>query len=176
MFVDTRPRHKNSGRPAHKSALPVYKGGSKPGDPVATFWSRVQKSDGCWNWQGSFSPKGYGTIWVSGTHKRAHRYSYELHFGPFDQSLVVMHSCDNRACVNPAHLSLGTQAENIADMDRKQRRGAATGELHGMAKLTPEQVIKIREDSRMHSQIAADYGIVSCTVSAIKARRLWRHL
>lgn len=88
------------------------------------FWSKVDKGDGsgCWVWTGA-RVGGYGCLGKPGTTGtvKAHRYSAMLHFGMFDSRLCVMHTCDNPPCVNPAHLALGTNADNTADMKRKDR-------------------------------------------------------
>lgn len=91
------------------------------------FWSMVEKTDGCWLWTGALNDAGYGMIsdragTVSGsTAKRAHRMSYELHKGPIPDGLHLLHSCDVRKCVNPDHLSVGTNQDNIADRVSKGR-------------------------------------------------------
>ena len=85
------------------------------------FWGKVVKTDGCWLWTGSTS-RGYGKLFLPGPRTiSAHRFSYLLHFGPFDKRLVVCHSCDTRACVRPDHLFLGTQEDNVTDMVDKGR-------------------------------------------------------
>jgi len=96
--------------------------------PEERFWSKVDKvSDGCWNWVAGQSTTGYGTFRVgsltdnSRCHVYVHRFSYELHHGPIPAGLQVNHRCDNRLCVNPAHLMLGTAKDNTADCIAKGR-------------------------------------------------------
>lgn len=150
------------------------------GDLVERFWQSIEKAkNGCWNWKYTKS-HGYGTIREAGSKIpiRAHRLSYEMRYGPIPKSLFVCHRCDNRSCVNPDHLFLGTSADNSADMARKGR--STRGSSHPIAKLTNEAVISIREiyanGALTQQQIADLYGVSQPLISGIVARRFWPHV
>ena len=129
---------------------------------------------GCWEWQGYCTPDGYGQIWQNTSKHtvRVHRVMWEIVFGPIPDCLFVLHKCDNPPCANPSHLFLGTRIDNNADRDAKNRN--AKGEKHGMAKLTWEQVIAIRADSRSLRVIAKEYGITLRTVYHIHSGKTWK--
>jgi len=89
------------------------------------FWTLVKKSDNpndCWEWQGGKDKDGYGRYNMKPTRYGAHRLSYMWTKGPIPPGMVVCHSCDNPGCVNPDHLWVGTQQDNVKDMDQKNRR------------------------------------------------------
>jgi hypothetical protein len=110
--------------------------------------------------------------------RAAHRAAWEQENGPIPGGLLVCHKCDVRSCINPAHLFLGSAADNAQDMARLGRapEGAQNGELHGRSKLTDEQVRAIRRDSRPLAAIAAEHGVSDSLISRIRNRHLWPHL
>lgn len=131
------------------------------------FWEKVSRGDGCWLWTGFRNPDGYGHLHTKGQGIiRAHRLSWELHEGPIPPGMKVLHRCDNRACVRPDHLFLGTQVENIRDMDRKGRRGNA--------KLSDAQVAEIRRRrsaGERATEVARAFAISTVTVYDIARGR-----
>lgn len=143
---------------------------------IAEFEKRVFKTNRCWYWTGALNGRGYGNLRVSGKCRYAHRVSKELYHGPVPPELDVLHSCDTPHCVNPEHLTIGTHAENMADMVRKGRVVTHHGSEHKNAKLTEEQVRSIRIDARAQVAIAQDFGVSFGLISNIKARRVWRHV
>lgn len=143
------------------------------------FWEKVVKTnndDGCWLWCAAKDDCGYGVFSIDGKNFRAHRLSYELTIGTIPKGLKILHKCDTPACVNPSHLFIGTQADNIKDCMEKGRRGSQKGADNSGSKLTPEQVAAIRMDARLYRYIAADYGIHPATVGRIKSRKRWASL
>lgn len=130
---------------------------------------RLPGADACWLWRGALNRHGYGRAVIDGVVWLAHRYAYLLDTGKSPGDLKVCHRCDTPACIRPQHLFLGTQADNVSDMIRKGRARHAT-------RLSPEQVIAIRADTRAQRRIAADYHIDQSTVSDIKNFRNWRTL
>lgn len=110
-------------------------------------------------------PQGYDFLTKKST--RHHRQVYKEHYGEIPKGLIVRHKCDNPGCINIEHLELGTQADNMQD---KMQRGRAK------TKLTDEQVLAIRSDTRSLRAIAKDYNIVRSTVYDIKTKKSWKHI
>lgn len=134
-------------------------------------WSEYTEN-GCRVWTGTLFRDGYGQMTWKGRVRRAHAVAWEeAGRGSLPAGMVFCHTCDNRRCVNPDHMFIGTNKDNMADMVAKGRSGR--GSKNANAKLTAEQVRAIRQDGRPHKQIAADYGIKSSNVSHIKTRRNW---
>jgi hypothetical protein len=142
------------------------------------FWEKVEKSDDCWLWASCIGSRGYGHFWVGGKKRQnlAHRVAWELANGKsVPDGMVVMHSCDNPACVNPAHLFVGSHQDNKIDSVRKGRH--AHGETNGGGgKLTRQQAREIRESRGALSitKAATTYGVSLNTVKRIRRGDLWR--
>lgn len=151
------------------------------------FWRKVDRSggvDACWLWVAGLDSSGYGLFNAKSAglkrHEKAHRFSFFLSNGYFPgHDRVVMHICDVRRCVNPAHLLDGTTRENTLDMDNKGRRKPARGRQNNHNILTQEQVLEIRKrrsDGETLKAIAADYGISFHQVHSIEKRKSWAWL
>jgi hypothetical protein len=143
---------------------------------LSRFEEKVEKTDGCWIWRSAFTERGYGVFWINGGNKYAHRLSYELYKGEIPAGLVVMHSCDNPACVNPDHLSVGTYKDNSQDAVKKGRN--AYGERNGSAKLSVQQVLEIekllKEGKHTHRHIGSMFGVSKCPVGRIARNLGWK--
>lgn len=152
--------------------------------PLATrLWAKIQKAgpDDCWLWLAHRNPGGYGTIGSGGKHGTmllAHRVAYEEAVGQIPPGLHVLHRCDNPPCCNPAHLWVGTDADNVADMQAKGRKRwkPSPGSKNGLAKLTEQQVLEIRAAPGPEVAIAARYKIAKSNVSFIRLRKTWKHI
>lgn len=161
------------------------------------FWAKVDKSggpDACWNWTaGKSTWGGYGHF-PYGDESHAHRVSYVLAHGPIPGGLLVCHTCDNRLCVNPKHLFLGTKSDNSVDMTKKRRHPrlfepghqpivkpeyVRKGEAHHAAKLTEADVLAIRAAHRAGESpksLGTRYGVTGANICDIVHRKTWRHI
>lgn len=158
-----------------------------PEESVRKFWTKIDQRgpDECWPWTGRLIPQGYGAAWFCGRPARAHRIAYELVRGPIPpgegyHGTVVRHRCDNRPCCNPAHLELGTQADNVRDAIERGRRADKRGERTGTSLLTESDVMNIRAARRrgiIWRVIALDYPHMSVggVMQAGRGKR-WPHL
>lgn len=150
-----------------------------------SFWSKVDRRgpDECWEWRGSRMKGGYGSVY--GRKGRgtvgAHRIAWELTNGPIPTGLDICHRCDNRPCVNPAHLFAGTREDNMRDCAEKGRirTTARVGENVSFAKLTDVAVVQIREmlaAGETYSAIAERFGVTKDAIGLIRRGRTWRHI
>jgi hypothetical protein len=154
------------------------------------LWAKTNKTPGlgpngdCWEWTGYRHPVGYGQIGrgpkgAGGLH--THRAAWEVTNGPIPKGKLVLHTCDNRLCVNPAHLWLGTHRDNTQDMIAKGRRrpssAVARGEDVALAKLTEEMVRAMRAEPPMtFKELGEKYGVSTGTANKVILRRTWKHI
>jgi len=137
----------------------------------------VVKENGCWEWVGGRDKNGYPLF---GVRTKGHRYSYERFKGPIPKGLCVCHNCpggDNKGCVNPEHLWIGTHAENIHDKKPKGKQNF--GENHGRKKLNEKDVLDIKrrfQAGELGTKLAKEYGVSSGLIYHIKDGLIWRHL
>lgn len=141
---------------------------------------------GCWLWIGAHNPKGYGRVNFKGDNRYAHRVSYLLSCDEIPEGILVLHKCDTPACVNPDHLFLGTNDDNMIDRNKKGRQAKLPGERNGFSVLTEAQVLEIRalregssyRNSGELSQknLAKKYGVGQTAISKVLNRETWSHI
>lgn len=172
LAYQSRPERKFCGRDCYQRHF---------GSPESRFWSRVLQTDRCWFWTGQRDSDGYGVMTINGRPAKAHRFSWTLHCGPIPEGMCVLHNCpggDNRACVNPLHLWLGSPIENAADRDLKGM--TLQGAAHRRAKLSEADVLEIRslfETGRYTKvELGRQFGVTDSQIRNIVQRRLWRHI
>lgn len=146
---------------------------------LANFERKVapEPNTGCFLWTAYCNSDGYGAFAVKRKPQLAHRVAYRLYVGEIPAGKLILHRCDMPSCVNPAHLFIGTNADNMRDMvnkGRADRTKKARGEQNGAAKLTTVQVAAICADTRSQYVIASEYGISQGHVSNIKSGKKWK--
>lgn len=161
------------GRAFRKMYAPIRKGRHTRKPEPDAFWERIAFGvTECWHWVGNTNKDGYG---ITPSGKMAHRYAFQLFGGTIPSGMVVMHRCDNPGCVNPDHLAIGTQADNVRDMEQKGRGNHACciGERNPKAKLTREQALEIKTSKDARRKLMARYGVSYNTIARIQSGQSW---
>lgn len=151
------------------------------GSDVNRFWEKVDKSGDCWTWTACGRGNGYGCMKIAGRVCDVHRLAWLIHFGDIASGLLVCHKCDNRICVRPDHLFLGTSKDNVRDMIDKGRDSTRpVGERCHKAKATTEIVSVIRtlalDTTLSYTDIGKIVGLERTTVAQIARGRSWKHV
>lgn len=136
---------------------------------------------GCWIWLGCTDDNGYGLVTVKRVVHRAHRLAWSEVNGPITAGLHVLHKCDTPSCINPTHLFVGTNDDNVADKVRKNRQSRGEhhsslvrkGGEHYNSKLNPESVSAIRSSTERGTTLAERYGVSQATISEVRSRKTW---
>lgn len=155
-------------------------GGPDAASIARRFWAKVDKSvdpDACWVAHHGRHKSGYGQLRVNGKTQLAHRVVWQLTFGSIPEGLFVLHKCDTPACVNPAHLFVGTPADNMTDMVNKGRSLHRYGGASPSARLKQWQIDDIREQSTKgvtRTDLAKKYGVTQSHVSSIVLHKCWK--
>lgn len=118
----------------------------------------------CWEWNGTIHPSGYGHLMFRRKNLRAHRVAYELHKGPVPEGMLVCHRCDNRSCVNPDHLFLGTSLDNERDKVAKGRRGRIGRQPFKLLPHMIPDILRRRAEGESVRSIARHYGVTPSAV------------
>ena len=151
----------------------------RPPNQASDLWAKIAPgpADCCWEYTGQRNLDGYGVFKYQAKNRMAHRMAYQFAKGEPPKGMLVRHACDNPACCNPNHLSLGSDKDN-AD-DRNSRGRQAKGSRNGSSKLIESQIIEIRSllaKGTTVKAVAQRFGLGLSTVYAIKTRKAWRHL
>ena len=155
-----------------------------------SFWQDVNKTsneDECWEWAGYIGAQGYGALTYQNKSWRAHRLAYILTYGELPEmggyhGACVLHKCDNRACVNPNHLFVGTQADNLKDMRAKNRQVLATnlkGSKNKASKLKEEDIpiiMKMRAEGFSLSRIGNKFNVDKVCIGFVVNGKTWKHV
>lgn len=146
-------------------------------EKLEAYSDRSGGPDSCWLWLKASSPFGYGVIYDGTRNRMAHRMAWEIAHGPIPTGLLVCHVCDTPACINPSHLFVGTQGDNINDMFRKGR--GVVGERNFNTKLTGDEVRQIRSRyaaGESQRSLGRAFRVANTTIKAVVDGKTWKHL
>ena len=143
------------------------------------FWDKTERDPetGCEEWTGALDLDGYGVFWLDGKTHRAHRVSYQWFYHTLEDGDVLLHTCDNPICVEPTHLSIGSQSDNLTDMKEKGR--AAKGVDNANTKLQESDIHTIRRLLKMGfspTKIATKFEVDAAAIKDIQTGRTWSHI
>lgn len=142
------------------------------------FWDKCHKSEGCWEWAGSRNRDGYGWFCFNGKTQGTHRLAWQLTHGSIPKGMSVLHKCDNPPCVNPDHLFIGTQGDNIRDAFSKNKM--PIGSERSASKLAERQVRLIKDDLKdaavNYSELGRRFGVSTSVIYDIRDGVTWRHI
>lgn len=163
------PSERTANKPAHAS-------GSAHLCPICETEAHDRRAStpACIEWHGHRNYAGYGIKWIGEKRYRAHRLAWVEAYGQIPNDLCVLHRCDNRACINPDHLFLGTRGDNAKDRDAKKRWHPRFGEDNGFNKLTEKQARLIKYSSTASKILAARFGVHKETINAIRRGLTWK--
>lgn len=167
---DARDRENRNPRFCSRSCYSVGSAKARLGECV-----RIDNRTNCHIWLGSKSRDGYG-VFTFRKERRAHRAAWVIKNGPIPKGLFVLHHCDVPLCVNPKHLWIGTQQDNMNDMMRKGRENPCRGRENAGAKLTHAAVRAIRKSGAPHKDLAEKYKVSTSTISRVQLGNGWVHV
>lgn len=144
------------------------------------FLKRVEITNNCWIWRGGKRVREYGSFDLDGKTQLAHRVSYQLFIGEIPTGMLILHKCDVPSCVNPNHLYIGNQLDNMNDATKRKRFPPRIGEGNGRAKLTEKDVLVIRSDFKgtpvSARKLGEKYSVTKEAIMAIIKRKSWKNI
>ena len=149
---------------------------------IKRFYDKLEKTENCWNYKGAIHHSGYGVFCIKKKALASHRVSFEIfNKNPINEGMYILHSCDNRKCCNPLHLSEGTHQDNMDDKVKKNRqsRKGPQGSSHPRSKLTEKDVIDIRKKYSLgisRKELINEYIVSESTICLIILRKIWLHV
>lgn len=153
----------------------AFKKGNKTGEKKRKEIAWEVDENECWNCTShKLDTQGYSKTYIDGKFIFIHRFMYQGKYGDIPKGMEVCHKCDNPACINPSHLFLGTHAENMSDMTKKNRQ--TLGGRNPMSKLTNKVVAEIKSSNKKQAELAKIYGVTQPTISMIRNNVRWKHV
>ena len=148
---------------------------------IVRMMSKVEKNRGpkgdCWNFTGVKTHFGYGKIKINKKMTMTHRFSWEIHNSKkIPEGFFALHKCDNPSCINPDHITIGTQKDNMQHRADRNRQNMPNGESHHLSKITSRKILKIYNSELPAKELSKKYNIEISYIYRIKRREVWKHL